>query len=187
MPPGNARMVLKGIGVSPGIAIGKAYRVDRNRISLVYYYLPSPAQTQKEKDRFNAAVDNAEADLKKIRSQMAGEFPEHGYILDSHIHILRDRMLYDETVRIIEEQGINAEWALKQALENAQHIFAKIEDEYIRSRISDVDYVAERVLQNLTGQNRQSVAGIKEHQDRFPLCGFSPPVLSPPQKFSHRR
>ena len=162
MPPGNARIVLKGIGVSPGIAIGKAYRVDRHRTSLVYYYLPSPAQTQKEKDRFNAAVDSAEADLKKIRSQMAGEFPEHVYILDSHIHILRDRMLYDETVRIIEEEGINAEWALKQALENAQHIFAKIEDEYIRSRISDVDYVAERVLQNLTGQNRQSVAGIKE-------------------------
>ena len=162
MPPGNARVVLKGIGVSPGIAIGKAYRVDRNRISLVYYYLPSPAQTQREKDRFNAAVDNAEADLKEIRSQMAGEFPEHAYILDSHIHILRDRMLYDETVRIIEEEGINAEWALKQALENAQHNFAKIEDEYIRSRISDVDYVAERVLQNLTGQNRQSVAGIKE-------------------------
>jgi phosphoenolpyruvate-protein kinase (PTS system EI component) len=44
MPPGNARMILKGIGVSPGVAIGKAYRVDRDRVSLVYYYLPSPAK-----------------------------------------------------------------------------------------------------------------------------------------------
>ena len=162
MPPGKARMVLKGIGVSPGIAIGKAYRVDRNRVSLVYYYLPSPAQTKKEKQRFKTAVDNAEADLQEIRSKMAGEFPEHVYILDTHLHILKDRMLYDETIRIIEEQSINAEWALRQALENAQNIFAKIEDEYIRSRISDVDYVAEQVLQNLTGQNRQSVAGITE-------------------------
>jgi phosphotransferase system enzyme I (PtsI) len=93
---------------------------------------------------------------------MAGEFPEHVYILDTHLHILKDRMLYDETIRIIEEQTINAEWALRQALENAQNIFAKIEDEYIRSRISDVDYVAEQVLQNLTGQNKQSVAGITE-------------------------
>jgi phosphotransferase system enzyme I (PtsI) len=162
MPPGKARMVLKGIGVSPGIAIGKAYRVDRNRVSLVYYYLPSPAQTKKEKQRFKTAVDNAEADLQEIRSKMAGEFPEHVYILDTHLHILKDRMLYDETIRIIEEQSINAEWALRQAMENAQNIFAKIEDEYIRSRISDVDYVAEQVLQNLTGQNRQSVAGITE-------------------------
>ncbi len=162
MPPGEARVILKGIGVSPGIAIGKAYRVDRDKISLVYYYLPSPAQTGKEKQRFMVAVDKAEADLKEIRSKMAGELPEHAYILDSHLHILKDRMLYDETIRIIEEQAINAEWALKQALDNAHSTFAKIEDEYIRSRISDVDYVAERVLQNLTGQNKQSVARIKE-------------------------
>ena len=162
MPPGNARMILKGIGVSPGVAIGKAYRVDRDRVSLVYYYLPSPSQTKKEKKRFDAAVDKTEADLKEIKSKIAGEFPEHGFILDTHIHMLRDRMIYDETIRLIEEQGINAEWALRQAVENAQLIFAKIEDEYIRSRISDVDYVAERVLENLTGQNRRSVAGIKE-------------------------
>ena len=162
MPPGNARMILKGIGVSPGVAIGKAYRVDRDRVSLVYYYLPSPAQTEKEKKRFDAAVDKAEADLKEIKSKIAGEFPEHGFILDTHIHMIRDRMIYDETIRLIEEQGINAEWALRQAVENAQLIFAQIEDEYIRSRISDVDYVAERVLENLTGQNRRSVAGIKE-------------------------
>ena len=162
MPPGNARMVLKGIGVAPGIAIGKAYRVDRNKVSLVYYCLLSPAQIKREKDRFDAAVDKAEADLKEIRSKMAGVFPEHAYIIDTHIHILRDSMLYDETIRIIDQQAINAEWALRQALEKAQQIFAEIDDEYIRSRFSDVDFVAERVLQNLTGQNKQSVAGIRE-------------------------
>ena len=162
MPPGNARMVLKGIGVAPGIAIGKAYRVDRNKVSLVYYYLASQAQINREKERFNAAVDKAEADLKEIRSKMAGVFPEHAYIIDTHIQIARDKMLYDETIRIIEEQAINAEWALRQALEKAQQIFAEIDDDYIRSRFSDVDFVAERVLQNLTGQNRQSVAGIRE-------------------------
>jgi phosphotransferase system enzyme I (PtsI) len=162
MPPGNARMVLNGIGVAPGIAIGKAYRVDRNKVSLVYYCLLSPAQIKREKDRFDAAVDKAEVDLKEIRFKMAGVFPEHAYIIDTHIHILRDRMLYDETIRIIDQQAINAEWALRQALENAQQIFAEIDDEYIRSRFSDVDFVAERVLQNLTGQNKQSVAGIRE-------------------------
>jgi phosphotransferase system enzyme I (PtsI) len=83
MPPGNARMILKGIGVSPGVAIGKAYRVDRDRVSLVYYYLPSPAQTEKEKKRFDAAVDKTEADLKEIKSKIAGEFPEHSFILDT--------------------------------------------------------------------------------------------------------
>ena len=77
MPPGEARMMLEGIGVSPGIAIGKAYRVDRDRASLVYYYLPSPGEARKEIKRFKAAVDKAETDLKEIKSKMAGEFPEH--------------------------------------------------------------------------------------------------------------
>ena len=162
MPPGNARMVLTGIGVAPGIAIGKAYRVDRNKVSLAYYHLLSPAQIKREKERFNAAVDKAEVDLKEIRSEMAGVLPEHAYIIDTHIHILRDSRLYDETIRIIDQQAINAEWALRNALEKVQQIFAKIDDEYIRSRFSDVDFVAERVLQNLTGQNKQSVAGIRE-------------------------
>jgi phosphotransferase system enzyme I (PtsI) len=162
MSPGNARMVLQGIGVAPGIAIGKAYRVDRNKVSLAYYNLLSPAQIKREKDRFNASVEKAEADLKEIRSKMAGVFPEHAYIIDTHIHILRDSMLYDEAMRIIDQQAVNAEWALRQALEKVQQIFAKIDDEYIRSRFSDVDFVAEQVLQNLTGQNKQSVAGIRE-------------------------
>jgi len=162
MSPGNARMVLHGIGVAPGIAIGKAYRVDRNKVSLAYHYLPSPAQIKREKERFDVAVEKAEADLKEIRSKMAGVFPEHAYIIDTHIHILRDSMLYDETMRIIDQQAVNAEWALRQALEKVQQIFAEIDDEYIRSRFSDVDFVAERVLQNLTGQNKQSVTGIRE-------------------------
>lgn len=161
MSSGGARKILTGIGVTPGIAIGKAYLVDRNRVSLVYYYLP-PEQTDREVERFDVAVDRAEADLREVRAKLAGDFPEHAYILDSHLHILRDRMLYEETIRIIKEQEINAEWALKQALESAQRIFASIDDEYIRSRISDVDYVAARVLRNLTGKAEEGVGHIKE-------------------------
>jgi phosphoenolpyruvate-protein phosphotransferase (PTS system enzyme I) len=162
MPPGGARKVLSGVGVTPGIAIGKAYHVDRGKIPVAYYSLPSPAEVEKEIQRFQAAVERAEADLGKIKAKIAGEFSEHAYILDTHLLILRDRVLFDETVRIIREHQVNAEWALKQALEQAQRLFSKIDDEYIRSRISDVDYVATRVLRNLTGRTPESIAAIKE-------------------------
>ena len=162
MPPGGARKVLSGVGVTPGIAIGKAYHVDRGKIPVADYSLPSPAEVEKEIQRFQAAVERAEADLGKIKAKIAGEFSEHAYILDTHLLILRDRVLFDETVRIIREHQVNAEWALKQALEQAQRLFSKIDDEYIRSRISDVDYVATRVLRNLTGQTPESIAAIKE-------------------------
>jgi phosphotransferase system enzyme I (PtsI) len=162
MPPGGARKVLNGVGVTPGIAIGRAYHVDRGKIPVAHYDLPSPTEVENEIQRFQAAVARAEADLGEIKAKIAGEFSEHAYILDTHLLILRDRMLFDETVRIIRERQVNAEWALKQALEQAQRIFARIDDEYIRSRISDVDYVARRVLRNLTGKTPETVAGIKE-------------------------
>jgi phosphotransferase system enzyme I (PtsI) len=162
MPPGGARKVLSGVGVTPGIAIGKAYHVDRGKIPVADYSLPSPAEVEKEIQRFQAAVERAEADLGKIKAKIAGEFSEHAYILDTHLLILRDRVLFDETVRLIREHQVNAEWALKQALEQAQRLFSKIDDEYIRSRISDVDYVATRVLRNLTGKTPESIAAIKE-------------------------
>ena len=162
MPPGGARKVLSGVGVTPGIAIGKAYHVDRGKIPVAYYYLPSSAEVEKEIQRFQTAVERAEADLGKIKAKIAGEFSEHVYILDTHLLILRDRVLFDETIRIIREHQVNAEWALKQALEQVQRLFTRIDDEYIRSRISDVDYVATRVLRNLTGKMPESIASIKE-------------------------
>ena len=162
MPSGRARRVLSGVGVTPGIAIGKAYHVDRGQIPVASYDLPSPAEVEKEVQRFQAAVEKAEADLEKIKAKMASEFSEHAYILDTHLLILRDRMLFDETIRIIREHQVNSEWALKQALEEAQRLFARIDDEYIRSRISDVDYVATRVLRSLTGKTPESIASIKE-------------------------
>ncbi|HYA01900.1 MAG TPA: phosphoenolpyruvate--protein phosphotransferase [Syntrophobacteria bacterium] len=162
MPPGGARKVLNGVGVTAGIAIGKAYQVDRGKVPVVCYSLPSTAEVEQEIQRFQVAVDKAEADLREIKAKMAGEFSEHAYILDTHLLILRDRMLLDETTRVIRERQVNAEWALKQAMEQAQRLFARIDDEYIRSRISDVDYVAARVLRNLTGKAPASIAGSKE-------------------------
>jgi phosphotransferase system enzyme I (PtsI) len=162
MPPGGARKVLNGVGVTPGIAIGKAYQVDTGGVPVACYSLPSPGEVEQEIRRFHAAVEKADADLREIKAKMAAEFSEHAYILDTHLLILRDRMLLDETIRVIRERRVNAEWALKQAMEQAQRLFARIDDEYIRSRISDVDYAATLVLRNLTGKTPESIAGIKE-------------------------
>jgi phosphotransferase system enzyme I (PtsI) len=162
MPPGGARKVLNGVGVTPGIAIGKAYHVDTGGVPVACYSLPSPGAMEQEIQRFRSAVEKADADLREIKAKLAAEFSEHAYILDTYLLILRDRMLLDETIRVIRERQVNAEWALKQAMEEAQRLFARIDDEYIRSRISDVEYAATLVLRNLTGKTPESIAGIKE-------------------------
>jgi phosphotransferase system enzyme I (PtsI) len=76
--------------------------------------------------------------------------------------ILRDRLLYDETLRLIREEKLNAQWALTRSLLKAHEIFRGLEDEYIQSRVADVDAVGERVLRNLAGQDHDPLSDIKE-------------------------
>ena len=47
---------LKGIAVSSGIIIGKAHLIDRSRVKILYQYLISDQQVNKEVERFKDAL-----------------------------------------------------------------------------------------------------------------------------------
>jgi phosphoenolpyruvate-protein phosphotransferase (PTS system enzyme I) len=153
--------LFKGIGASAGVAIGRAYLVDRTRVKVVYQYLLNDGQIEPEKERFKAAVDKADTQLHQIIEEIPEEIQDHVGILDTHRLILRDRMIYDQTLEFIQSEQINAEWALKKAVEKAQEIFSKINDEYIRSRVKDVADVSERILRNLTNTELEKLSDIK--------------------------
>lgn len=155
--------VLNGNPVSPGIAIGKALHIDRSRIKVVYEYLMNDGQVQSEIDRFKAAVESTASDLLAIKNEMPEELKEHYPVIDSHLLILKDKMLHDETLKSIAEERINAEWALKKALKKTQAIFERIKDEYIRSRFHDVEFVTERLLSALTGHKLRHLAEIEDN------------------------
>jgi len=155
------KTVLKGIGASGGVAIGRAYLVDRSRVKVVYQYLLDQNHIKPEMERFEEAVAKADTQLHQIIEEMPEEIKDHVGIIDSHRLILRDRMIYDQTLENIRKEKINAEWALKKAVEKAQEIFSKIKDEYIRNRIKDVEDVSERILRNLTGTEVENIGDIQ--------------------------
>lgn len=155
--------VLKGIAVSPGIAIGKALHIDRSKIRVVYEYLMSDEQVAAEIVRFKGAVEQARLDLLAIKKEIPEELKEHCSIIGSHLLILKDKMLYDQTLQIIAEEKINAEWALKKSLKKTQAVFERIKDEYIRGRFHDVEFVTERLLRVLTGRPLESLADIEDN------------------------
>jgi len=161
LEPESANAVLKGIGASGGVAVGRAYLVDRSRVKVVYQHLLDPYLIEPEIKRFKEAVDKADVQLHQIIEEIPKEIKDHAGIIDSHRLILRDRMIYDQTLEIIRNEQINAEWALKKAVEHTQEVFAKIKDEYFRSRISDVVYVSERILRNLTGKQFENLSDIQ--------------------------
>lgn len=152
---------LVGIGVSPGIAIGRVSLLDQRYP--VYEFSIEPEQVDAEITRFRAAVAEALAQLKRIKERVSGQvhLREHLYILDTHMLILEDQMLIGETEAAIRSHR-NAESALRQVMRKLRQLFEKIEDEYLRERSSDVDAVGERVLRILCGASEQLVGRVEK-------------------------
>jgi phosphotransferase system enzyme I (PtsI) len=153
---------LRGIAVSPGIIIGKAHLVDRSRAKIIYQYLVNQDQLSREVERFKEAVRVTEEQLVTLKNRMPEKAKGHAFILDSHLMILKDSMLRDSSIQAILNEKINAEWALKKSLEEIRQAFEQIDDEYISTRISDVENVTERILRNLSGKTQESLGEIND-------------------------
>ena len=151
---------LNGIAVYPGIVIGKAHLVDRSKVKILYQYLVNTEHLNGEVERFEEALQVVENEMQSLKNGMAEKVNDLSFILDSHLMILKDNMLRDSTIRTIQDERINAEWALKKSLEKIREVFDQIDDEYISNRISDVENVTERILRTLSGKAQQSLSEI---------------------------
>ena len=160
--PDGSKDTMQGIPVSPGIIVGKAHLVDRSTVNILYQYLIDEKQVAGEVERFENAIRSTEEQIRILKSRVPEHVKEHSFILDSHLMILKDSMLRDSTIRRIEEEKINAEWALKKSFHEIRKIFAQIDDEYISNRIQDVESVSERILRNLSGETVENLAEIRE-------------------------
>ena len=156
-------MVIKGVGVSPGIVIGKAYLFDRFDTQVPLYHLRNKALVSQEIKRFKAALKETEIQLQELKnklSDLGGMEPL--YIIDVHIMIMKDRRFIETTVANIREQSVNAEWALRITIDKYREIFDKMEEDYLRGRISDIQFVGQGILRNLAGEKRETAKDIGE-------------------------
>jgi phosphotransferase system enzyme I (PtsI) len=148
-----ASFALHGIGVSGGIAIGRAQLVSHATLEVAHYTIP-PNRIESEIARFQQALEDVKHDLETLHTTMTGgDAPaEFGAFLDVHWMILTDPTLAEAPKRIIAEQRCNAEWALAQQMNVLVEQFDQIEDPYLRERRADVVQVVERVLKRLLGK-----------------------------------
>ncbi len=151
---------LTGIGGSPGICIGKAYLVDQEGVDVVEKYHIDKKNRKNEVKRFKAAVKSAKDELRKIIDNTSGDLRQHAYILETHIILLKDKMLYDKSIEIIEKEGVNAEWALKKVASEIKSAFQSISDTYLKERGADIVHVSEYIMRNLVGAETVNIAGI---------------------------
>lgn len=147
----TSEIVLHGIGASPGICIGKAYIVDKEGVNIIRRYYISENEVQKEKNRFKAAAKKAEEELKDIIARTPEDLKKHANILQTHLILVKDKMLYGKTIEIIETNKVNAEWALKTVVGSIKSVFKEMTDSYFKERANDIIHVSDRIMRNLMG------------------------------------
>lgn len=142
---------MHGIGVSEGIAIGQAHLLSHATLEVAHYTVREQ-EVADEIARFGSAIKEVQVELQTLHENIAANAPaELAAFLDLHQMILSDPIISKAAPKRIEEQRCNAEWALKQQLDELLERFDQIEDNYLRERKADVIQIGERVLKALMG------------------------------------
>ena len=151
--------ILKGIAASPGIAIGKACVINRRRRHVPRYQLTTGKQVEKELIRFKKAQEEARLQLISAKDNLPEELLGQAAIFEAYLMLLDDPLLTKNAIAFIEEEKLNAEWALIEATKKISSLLNQLEDEYIKSRLTDVETVAQSIIGALlTDEKSQSPA-----------------------------
>jgi phosphoenolpyruvate-protein kinase (PTS system EI component) len=107
------------------------------------------AEIEGEVLRFKTSIELSDRQLEELKERLGADGEEHGMILEAHRMMLHDPMFLVEVTRLIKEDFINAEWAVRRVGKRLRHQFDNLEDEYFRERKSDIEFVADRLLNSL--------------------------------------
>ena len=151
----------KGIGVSPGIAIGRAVIIERREASI--FRVPIREEdVVSEVNRFLEALKQTRDELAELAQKVSRSMgDEYASIFEAHAMMVSDPSFADKVVQKIESEQVNAEWALAEVQEELQARFQSFDDEYLREREADVKDVADRVQTNLQGIAHHDLSEIK--------------------------
>ena len=123
---------LRGIGVSPGIAVGKALVVE-HETGPVFRLSLEPAAVEAEVARLEHALATSAGQLETIKARLSREVgAPHAYIFDAHLLMLRDPLLRDRAIEAVRREAVNAEWALRTVSESLHALFSEFSDAYLR-------------------------------------------------------
>lgn len=148
-------ITLRGIGVSPGIAIGPALIFNHDAYEVPRYLVKD---VEAELRRLDAATAAARRDLEELHEQTARELGDaHGRIFHAHLLLLDDQAMRQELDLAIREQKTNVEFQVRELCDRYTRTLQSINDPLFRERASDLLDVADRILRHLLDAERPNL------------------------------
>lgn len=152
---------MKGIAVSKGVAIGKAYLLDRSNFCILKQILADD-EVEKEVERFREAIEKTKRQMTDIKKRAEKIADKYAVILDTYTLLLDDDILVNDTIENIRKNKTNAEWTLNQTLQNFLNLFDNINDDYLKGKKDDLDLLVHAILKNLLGHSQETLSDIQE-------------------------
>jgi phosphotransferase system enzyme I (PtsI) len=153
---------LRGISVSPGIAIGPVFAYHDDRPAIPEYEVEIE-RLASEMDRFNAAVEKAKGEIQELKQKAETEVSDRSTsLLDSHLLMLEDPEFLKAVKQKLQDHRKNIEWVLYRAVRDIIEQLNATNQEYFQERGADVQDVAKRVLNHLLYRDQVSLADISE-------------------------
>ncbi len=141
--------VYKGKSVFGGVAIGKIYVYQKGEQQVRRKHI---SDTQSEKERYHQAMEIAMAQLGELYEKAKEEVGEaNAAVFEVHQMMMEDDDFIESVEHIIDNQQVNAEYAVAITGDNFAQMFAAMDDEYMQGRAADVKDISERLITVLNG------------------------------------
>ncbi len=139
----------KGIAISPGVAVARAYCVDSALGRREPHYL-SAAALSDEVARFDAAWNAANLEMDGVVTQAQQQLGEDAAdIFRGHRQLLRDPALVAKVKSTILQKQVDARTALHELIDEYSKLFDNLQDEYLKERMTDIRDVVTRIMNHL--------------------------------------
>ena len=154
----NEEIILQGTAASAGVAEGKALLYLQKELNVPSYDLSADA-VEPEIQRFDQAIIKTREQITAIRNKVAASLGDgEAQIFDAHLLVLEDHALLDEVISELRKTQKNVESCYKKVAQRYISFFSSMDDTYLKERVTDIQDVSRRLLQNLTGTQKASLA-----------------------------
>lgn len=149
-----------GIGVSPGIAMGRVLLKLNSEIKIEKLTVED---YQQEINKLEKAREKSKQEIQLLYDKTLQKIGENeAEIFQAHSMIVDDVEIFEQVKDKITSVKVNADWALKEVTDGYIELFSGLEDDYLRERGIDIQDVTARITRHLLGLVEIDYASLEE-------------------------
>lgn len=150
---------LHGIGVSKGIALGKAIVYENKEIEIKEEKDGVPFEDKIKV--LNSGIEKTKEEINNLYESVKKSNPKEAGIFEAHILFLEDSTILEKINSMLKE-GYSVTYSVQNSFEESAKQMEQMENEYFKERAKDIRDVSDRLIRNIVNKQKVSLALLLE-------------------------